>query len=144
VKLTTITLALFALFAFALPIVGMQKNHYPKTSVHACNGACYERWKQDTGGVIAVAQAQAAARAEASPIELGKAIYAGCIACHGTGGEGGIGPMLAGQSAIAIKGKLMRYKNGETIGLKSNLMWAQASQLSTNDIANLAGFIETL
>ena len=63
---------------------------------------------------------------------------------RGAGGEGGVGPTLNGQTAITIADKLMRYKNGETLGAQSNLMWAQASQLSVNDIDNLAAFIETL
>jgi cytochrome c553 len=144
VKSLNITLVLFAIFAFGLPIMGMQNNPHGQADVHACSGACYERWKEQTGGVLAVAQAQAQARAEASPSELGKALFAGCVACHGAAGEGGIGPTLASQSAITIADKLMRYKNGETIGGQSNLMWAQSAQLSANDIDNLAAFIETL
>jgi cytochrome c553 len=143
-KPENIAIVLFALFAFGLPIVGMQTNLYDKTSVHGCTGACYEQWKGETGGVLAVAQAKASAKANASPAELGKATYAGCAACHGAGGEGGVGPTLNGQTATTITDKLMRYKNGETIGAQSNLMWAQASQLSTHDIDNLAAFIETL
>jgi cytochrome c553 len=143
-KPENIAIVLFALFAFGLPIVGMQTNSYDKTSVHGCTGACYEQWKEETGGVLAIAQAKASAKADASPAELGKATYAGCIACHGAGGEGGVGPALAGQTMASIADKLMRYKNGETLGGQSNLMWAQASQLTANDIDNLAAFIETL
>ena len=143
-KPASIALSLFALFAFGLPILGMQTNAFQQPGVHGCTGACYADWQAETGGVIAVAQAQAAARAEASPEELGKAGYAGCVACHGAGGEGGVGPKLAGQGAAAIADKLLRYKNGETIGGQSNLMWSQASQLSASDIDNLAAYIDTL
>lgn len=143
-KPASVALFLFALFAFGLPIVGMQNNPFQQPGVHGCTGDCYTSWQQKTGGIIAVAQAQAAARAEASPEELGKAGYAGCIACHGAGGEGGVGPKLVGQGAAVIADKLMRYKNGETIGGQSNLMWAQASQLSATDIDNLAAYIDTL
>jgi hypothetical protein len=67
----TFTIVLFAAFAFGLPIWAMQNNtDYP--SVHVCNGPCYEQWKQETGGILAVVAAQAAARAEASPAELGQ------------------------------------------------------------------------
>jgi cytochrome c553 len=91
-----------------------------------------------------VAAAAAAARAEASPEELGKQAYVGCIACHGAKGEGGVGPTLAGQAAADIATKLLQYKNGETLGSQSALMWSQAAQLSDQDIDNLAAFIEAL
>ena len=68
----------------------MQTNSYDKTSVHGCTGACYEQWENETGGVLVIAQAKAAAKADASPAELGKAIYMDCVACHGAGAEGGV------------------------------------------------------
>lgn len=141
---TNLTIVLFACFAFGLPIWAMQTNDYNYPSVHACNGECYEQWQAETGGLIAVAQAKADAKAAASPAELGEMAYAGCVACHGAGGEGGVGPMLAGQSAIQIAGKLLQYKNGETLGAQSALMWSQSAQLSQDDIDNLAAYIETL
>ena len=70
--------------------------------------------------------------------------FAGCTACHGAGGEGGIGPQLAGQSATDIAMKLTQYKKGETLGSQSNLMWSQAAQLNASDIDNLAAYITTL
>lgn len=143
-KSASIALFMFALFAFGLPIFGMQTNSFQQPGVHGCIDECYESWRAQTGGILAVAQAQAAARAEASPAELGEASYAGCIACHGAAGEGGIGPRLAGQSAAEIVDKLLRYKKGETIGSQSNLMWAQAGQLSDADIDNLGAFVESL
>lgn len=143
-KSATIALSLFALFAFGLPILGMQTNPFQQPSVSGCTGECYDNWREQTGGIIAVAQAQAAARDEASPEELGKAGYAGCVACHGAAGEGGVGPKIAGQGAVAIADKLLKYKNGETIGNQSNLMWAQAAQLSAEDIDNLAAYIDTM
>lgn len=141
---SNITIVLFTCFAFGLPLWAMHTNDYDNPSVHGCTGDCYRQWQEETGGMVAVAQAQAAARAEASPAELGKMAYAGCVACHGAGGEGGIGPQLAGQSATVIAGKLLRYKNGETVGAQSALMWSQAAQLSQADIDNLAAYISTL
>jgi cytochrome c553 len=141
---SNLTILLFTCFAFGLPLWAMQTNNYNNPSVHGCTGECYRQWQEETGGVVALAQAQATARAEASPAELGEQAYAGCIACHGAGGEGGIGPRLAGQSATDIAGKLLRYKNGETLGAQSALMWGQAAQLSEADIDNLAAYIATL
>ncbi len=140
----TIGITLFACFAFGLPLIAMQQNDYERISVHACYGDCYTEWKASTGGIVAVAQAQAEARAAASPVELGKQAYIGCVACHGAGGEGGVGPALTGQSADALAAMLLKYKNGETRGAQSALMWTQAADLSDDDIQNLSAYIETL
>ena len=139
-----IALILFACFAFGLPLWAMNKNDYPEGNLHNCSGECYEQWQQETGGLLAVVAAQAEAKAAASPAELGKAAYAGCIACHGAAGEGGVGPQLAGQSAADIAGKLTRYKQGETLGNQSALMWSQSAQLSEVDIDNIAAFVDSL
>ena len=74
----------------------------------------------------------------------GKAIYAGCIACHGQRGSGGIGPTLVGKSHEYIMGRLMAYKAGEKIGPQSNMMWSQASMLSDKEIHQVTEYIETL
>ena len=135
---------LFTCFAFGLPVWAMQNNAFEGTVVHGCTGPCYEAWQADTGGVVAIAVAQAEEKANASPAQLGEKAYVGCIACHGAGGEGGVGPQLAGQSIEDITDKLLRYKNGETVGSQSVLMWSQAAQLSETDIDNIAAFVDTL
>ena len=122
----------------------MQTNSFGKSSVHRCTGECYTEWKQTTGGIVAVSEAQAEAKAAASPAQLGKAAYTGCIACHGGLGEGGIGPALAGQSGNAIYEKLLQYKNGETRGPQSSLMWSQSAVLSDEEMNNIAFFVESL
>ena len=129
---TTISICLFACFAFGFPIWAMYTNQYDNPSVHGCSGECYRQWQQQTGGVTAIAKA-----------ELGQQAYAGCVACHGARGEGGVGPRLAGQSADEIAAKLLQYKNGETRGAQSALMWSQANQLSEADIDNLAAYTAT-
>ena len=69
-------------------------------------------------------------------------MWAGCSACHGPDGGGGIGPMLAGQSSDNIINKLTTYKNNGTIGPQSALMWGQAGMLSDQDIKTLGEFIQ--
>ena len=87
------------------------------------------------GGNVQVAQVE----------ELpGKALYAGCVACHGAQGSGGIGPTLAGKSHEYIMGRLMAYKAGEKIGPQRNMMWSQASMLSEKEIHQVTEYIETL
>lgn len=139
-----IHLILFFCFALGLPLWAMENNAFKKSSVHSCSGSCYDEWKQETGGIVAVAAAQAKAKSEASPQELGKAAYVGCVACHGANGEGGIGPVLVGQSASDIYEKLVQYKNGETRGDQSSLMWSQSATLSDEDMNNIAAFVEAL
>ena len=74
----------------------------------------------------------------------GEKKYAGCAACHGGKGEGGVGPKLAGQTAAYISERLVAYKNREKVGRQSAMMWSQASLLSDADIKDLAEFVETL
>lgn len=139
-----IALLLFFVFSFGLPLWGMQANKYSSADNHGCSGDCYTAWVEQTGGVLALEAAAAQTRAEASPEQLGQKAYAGCIACHGAKGEGGIGPALAGQSAADIADKLMQYKAGETRGAQSSLMWSQAALLGDQDIDNIALFVENL
>ena len=140
---STVALFLFFCFAVGLPMWGMERNKFEKDSVHDCSQDCYDSWEQETGGVVALAAAKAEAKAAASPVELGKATYTGCIACHGSGGEGGVGPALVGQTGTMIYDKLVQYKNGETRGSQSALMWSQSAMLSDDDMKNVAAYAET-
>ncbi|MFK7976994.1 MAG: cytochrome c [Halioglobus sp.] len=137
-------LYLFFVFAIGFPIWAMENNDRETTSVHRCTGECLEAMNEKTGGVVAIAVAKAEAKAAASPEELGKAAYIGCVACHGANGEGGVGPALVGQTADEIYSKLVQYKNGETRGNQSALMWGQSAMLSDVDMENIAAFVETL
>jgi cytochrome c553 len=137
-------LLIFTLFALGLPLWAMDHNPFQQGSVHRCSGECYQAWKQETGGVVALAAAKAEAHASGSPAELGEAAYAGCVACHGAGGEGGVGPVLSGQTAQEIYDTLVQYKNGETRGAQSALMWGQSAMLSDADMENIGAFIESL
>jgi len=74
----------------------------------------------------------------------GEAKYAGCAACHGANGGGGVGPALAGKGVEYIVNRLLAYKAGETVGSQSNMMWGQAAMLSDGDINDLAEYIDTL
>ena len=139
----SVILTMFFCFAVGLPLWGMQSNKFKQDSVHSCSGECYASWAEETGGVLTLAAAKAEAKAAASPVELGKATYTGCIACHGSGGEGGVGPALAGQTGTVIYDKLVQYKNGETRGSQSALMWSQSATLSDDDMKNVAAYVET-
>ncbi len=91
---------------------------------------------EDCGGAAAAGAMEVAALP-------GEAKYAGCAACHGPNGGGGIGPQLAGRDADYIVGRLTAYKANETIGAQSALMWGQAAMLSEEDMQDLAEYIAT-
>lgn len=115
-----------------------------RPSVHTCTGECYENYVAANGTIVEQQRAAAEAAASASPAELGQQTYASCQACHGAGGEGGIGPQLQGRDADFVTMALTAYKNGETRGAQSQLMWASAQALSARDIENLAAYIDSL
>ena len=70
--------------------------------------------------------------------------YNQCASCHGANGEGGMGPQLSGQSSDMIIDKLTAYKNGETVGNMSNVMWGQASWMTAQDMKSIGDYVETL
>lgn len=111
------------------------------TSNSSCTGECYEQYVAEFG-TPAEQERRKQALAAGDPFSSIKGLWAGCAACHGQNGEGGIGPMLAGQSATDIIGKLNTYKNNGIIGAQSALMWGQAAMLSDSDIDTIGKFIE--
>ena len=110
--------------------------------VQGCTGECYEEYVRIHGSVVdqLVAKQEEAALDPYSSI---RGLWAGCAACHGSEGQGmGVFPRLSGQTSDYIQGRLVSYKNRETIGNMSSTMWAQAGMLSDQDIETLGKFIE--
>jgi cytochrome c553 len=141
------TIALgFLILVTGVVWAGMNNNNPEWTgNQNACVGECYEAWKEANGGSIASQEAaKQEALAAASPEALGETYYGQCIACHGNQGQGGVGPMLAGQSADDIVAKLTGYRAGEQRGAQSALMWPVAKPMTDDDIANIAAFVTTL
>ncbi len=93
---------------------------------------------QDCGTSASTAQASSGSASGATKL------YAGCIACHGAQGEGGIGPSFKGSKSEYIAAALVQYKNKEERGAQSALMYAQAAALSDKDIKDLSKYIVTL
>jgi len=77
-------------------------------------------------------------------VAVGAKHYVQCAACHGQAGEGGVGPTLAGQTSDQIVEKLTKYKNGESIGQQSAMMWGQASWMTEKDMRDIGNYVETL
>jgi len=138
-------IGLFCIGLTALLYFAMESNN-PEWSGNgnSCVDDCYEQTIAREGTIVEIAQAKREAKQKASPAELGKEYYAQCIACHGAGGEGGVGPKLAGQSVEDITAKLSTYRDGGTLGSQSALMWSVAKPMSDKDIRNLAEFVKTL
>ena len=83
-------------------------------------------------------------REVAPEVAVGAKHYTQCASCHGASGEGGMGPRLSGQSSETIVDKLTVYKNGETVGNMSNVMWGQASWMTIQDMRDIGDYVETL
>ena len=107
----------------------------------ACYGQCYVDYVALNGTTVEI-ERKKQLLAQADEFSDIRSLWAGCAACHGQEGEGGIGPTLAGQSETDISTKLTTYKNGGMIGSQSALMWGQAAMLSENDINTIAKFIQ--
>ena len=112
---------------------------YPST--HNCTGECYEEYVRVHGTVVEQLQKQQAAAAE-DPFSSIRGLWAGCAACHGPTGKGGVGPVLAGGNASYMIEALTEYREGKTRMAQSALMWGQAAQLSDKEIELIGKFIE--
>ena len=111
------------------------------SSNSSCTGECYEEYVRINGTSVDILKAKQELAA-GDPFSDIRSLWAGCAACHGADGGGGIGPMLAGQSSSDIISKLTTYKNNGTIGAQSALMWGQAAMLSEKDINMIGEYIQ--
>lgn len=111
------------------------------SSAHSCTGDCYVKYVEENGTPAQIEQKK---RELASTDEFSsiRGTWAGCAACHGPDGGGGVGPKLAGQGAEYIIDKLTIYKNKGEVGPMSAMMWGQASNLSDTDIQTIGKFIQ--
>ena len=107
----------------------------------SCTGECYEEYVALNGTSVEIEQAKKAL-ANLDEFSDIRSLWAGCAACHGADGGGGVGPKLAGQTADYISGRLVAYKNNEQVGPMSALMWGQAAMLSDKDINMIGDYIQ--
>ena len=65
-----------------------------------------------------------------------------CVNCHGKNGKGMASfPALKGRDAEYIAGRLVKYRAKEQVGPNSAIMMHLATDLSDEDIANLAAYV---
>jgi len=108
---------------------------------HSCYGECYEEYVKKYGNVVEQLKAKQAIAA-GDPFSDIRSLWAGCAACHGPTGKGGVGPVLAGGNASYMIEALTEYREGKTRMAQSALMWGQAAQLSDKEIELIGKFIE--
>ena len=111
-------------------------------SISSCTGECYVEYVKLHGTPAEIEQRKRAL-AEGDTFSNIRSLWAGCAACHGNNGGGGVGPALAGQTSDYIIEKLTIYRNGGEVGPQSALMWGQASMLSEDDIKTIGEFVQS-
>ena len=110
----------------------------------SCTGQCYVDYVELNGTAYEIERRKQALAAQDEFSSI-KGLWSGCAACHGQEGQGmAVFPKLAGQSADYIENRLYAYKNRETVGNMSSTMWAQAGQLTDQQIITIGKYIETL
>jgi cytochrome c553 len=94
--------------------------------------------------LTAGAGALSGSAAQAADIAAGEKRYnVNCVNCHGNGGQGMASfPAIQGRDAAYIADKLETYRAREMVGPNSAIMMSLAGELSDDEIANLAAFIE--
>ena len=110
----------------------------------SCTDQCYVDYVELNGTAYEIERRKQALAAQDEFSSI-KSLWSGCAACHGAEGQGmAVFPKLAGQSADYIENRLYAYKNRETVGNMSSTMWAQAGQLTDQQIITIGKYIETL
>ena len=141
-ELGMVLVGIFAFGIFFSTMIYPNLEYTGYQSAHTCTGECYEEYVRVHGTTVEQLQAKQLAAA-GDPFSSINPLWAGCAACHGQEGQGiATFPRLAGQSSDYIVGRLLSYKNRETIGAMSQTMWGQAAMLSDSDIELLGDFIQ--
>ena len=134
-------LGAFAIFGFFAYKIYPELEYSGYSSIGSCTGECYEEYVALNGTPAEIEQRKRAL-AEGDPFSSIRSLWAGCAACHGGNGGGGVGPQLAGQTADTIIMKLTTYKNNGQVGPMSQMMWGQAANLSEAEIETIGKFVQ--
>ena len=135
-------LGAFAILGFFAFVIYPDLEYTGGQSISSCTGECYVEYVKLHGTPAEIEQRKRAL-AEGDPFSNIRSLWAGCAACHGNNGGGGVGPALAGQTSDYIIEKLTIYRNGGEVGPQSALMWGQASMLSEDDIKTIGEFVQS-
>ena len=98
--------------------------------------------KGSVAAVVLGMMAQSGLVLAAGDAEAGAQKVAVCAACHGANGMSAVNiyPNLAGQWAPYLESALKAYRAGERTGGMTAMMAPQATNLSDEDIADIAAF----
>tara|TARA_B100000900_G_scaffold359979_1_gene331756 strand:+ start:4863 stop:5309 length:447 start_codon:yes stop_codon:yes gene_type:complete len=135
-------LGALSIFGFFALVIYPDLEYTGGRSISSCTGECYVEYVKLYGTPAEIEQRKRAL-AEGDPFSSIRSLWAGCAACHGNDGGGGVGPALAGQTSDYIIEKLTIYRNGGDVGPQSALMWGQASMLSEDDIKTIGEFVQS-
>jgi cytochrome c553 len=81
--------------------------------------------------------------ADAADLDAGKALYAGCVGCHGEPGleAADLTPALEGQLEVYLQSQLVSFRTGHR---RNDTMNQIAEALSDDDIRNLGAYLASL
>lgn len=93
--------------------------------------------------VIGVALMSGTFNTQAAETSDAETLYANaCAHCHGRSGKGMASfPSLAGRDADYLSSRLKQYRAGEQVGPNTALMASNATDLSDEEIDNLADYM---
>ena len=106
--------------------------------VHGCY-ECYKEYVALNGTVVEIDQKKQNSQMQTSLVVF--VVYGQARRLSQNEGQGGVGPMLAGQSTDDIINKLTIYKNRGRLE-HSLFMWGQAGMLTEQDIETIGKFVQ--
>ena len=133
--------ASIAIFGFYTTVIYPDLEYKGGERNSTCIDECYKQYVKDFG-TPAEQERRKQLLAQADEFSSIRSLWAGCAACHGGNGGGGVGPQLAGQTADTIIMKLTTYKNNGQVGPTSQMMWGQAANLSEAEIETIGKFVQ--
>ncbi len=96
---------------------------------------------------LALFAAAGTSHASTDTLAAGRDKYVQCASCHGSDGRStvmGNYPKIGGQNLEYVESALKAYRDGRRQGSYAALMVAVAKQLSDQDIADLAAYVQSM
>ncbi|MEB3223871.1 MAG: cytochrome c [Candidatus Sericytochromatia bacterium] len=134
-------LAAFGLALFGASVYGLTLAlRPPATAGHAATSPPPGAASAGPASVSPASTAGPEARTSPAPLAvLGEALYRReCQACHGLGGEGGMGPALRGRRDAGV------IRRAITLGRPANGMPALGNRLTSGEVEAVTAYVRTL
>ena len=94
--------AVFAVFFAGVIYPELEYKGYSRN--HTCTGQCYADYVAEYGTTVEILQAKQELAA-GDPFSNIRSLWAGCAACHGAQGQGGVGPMSVSYTHLTLPTK---------------------------------------